>query len=121
MAGDPMAGTREPAVVTRSSRTLSAAVLATLLAAVTDIHPSGAESNRPNLVLIMTDDMRADELRWMPRTRHFFADKGVDFVNAFASHPVCCPARASTLTGQYTHNHGVYTAHDPWGFQSLDD
>jgi arylsulfatase A-like enzyme len=92
-----------------------------LLSDITDIEPSGPASKRPNIVLIMTDDMRADELRWMPRTRRLLGAAGVRFANAFAPHPVCCPARASTVTGQYTHNHGVYAVRKPWGFHSLDD
>jgi arylsulfatase A-like enzyme len=91
------------------------------LADITEIKPSGPAPKRPNIVLIMTDDMRADELRWMPQTRRLLADKGVRFANAFAPHPVCCPSRASSLTGQYTHNHGVYAVKEPWGFHSFDD
>ena len=91
------------------------------LADVTDIEPSGPDPKRPNIVLIMTDDMRGDDLQWMPRTRRLIAGNGVRFANSFASHPVCCPARASTLTGQYTHNHKVYAVRKPWGFRSFDD
>jgi N-acetylglucosamine-6-sulfatase len=91
------------------------------LADLADIEPSGLGAERPNIVLIMTDDMRADELQWMPRTRRLLARSGVRFTNSFAPHPVCCPARASTLTGQYTHNHGVYAVRRPWGFQSFAD
>jgi arylsulfatase A-like enzyme len=91
------------------------------LADLAEIEPSGPGAERPNIVLIMADDMRADELRWMPRTRRLLAGSGVRFTNSFAPHPVCCPARTSTLTGQYTHNHKVYAVRRPWGFQSFAD
>src|SRR5919106_326841 len=91
------------------------------LADLTEIKPSGPAPKRPNILLIMTDDMRADELRWMPQTRRLLGEHGVRFVNGFAPHPVCCPSRASTLTGQYTHNHKVYAVREPWGFHSLND
>ena len=76
---------------------------------------------RPNIVFIMVDDMRDDDLVYMPRTRRLIEAQGVRFVNSFAPFPLCCPARASVLTGQYTHNHGVYDVVPPWGFTSFDD
>ncbi len=77
--------------------------------------------DRPNIVVIMTDDMRDDELQWMPHVRRLLADGGVRFVNSFSPYPLCCPARASFLTGQYTHNHGVWTNRKAYGFHALDD
>jgi arylsulfatase A-like enzyme len=76
---------------------------------------------QPNIVVIMADDMRDDELRFMPKTRRLIGDQGVRFANAFSPHPLCCPARASFLTGQYTHNHKVWSNAEPWGFSALDD
>ena len=56
----------------------------------------------------MTDDQRAARtLSVMPSTRRFFARGGTLFTNAFATTPLCCPSRASTLSGRYAHNHGV--------------
>jgi N-acetylglucosamine-6-sulfatase len=79
------------------------------------------QQSRPNVVSIMVDDMRADDLRYMPWTRRLIGRQGVNFRNSFAPFPLCCPARASTLTGQYTHNHQVYSVHAPYGFTSFDD
>jgi N-acetylglucosamine-6-sulfatase len=79
------------------------------------------QQSRPNIVVIMTDDMRADDLRFMPSTRRLIADKGVSFRNGFSTYPLCCPARASVLSGQYTHNHRVFSINRPWGFTSFDD
>jgi hypothetical protein len=38
--------------------------------------------------------------------------EGIEFTNAFAPTPFCCPARATILTGRYTHNHGLL--HNQW-------
>ncbi len=81
-----------------------------------------AESDtRPNVVMMVVDDMRVDELRYMPRTRRLLADRGVQFANSFAPYPLCCPARASYFTGQYTHNHRVFNVHEPYAFPALKD
>lgn len=61
---------------------------------------------RPNILIIMTDDQR-DDLTLMPSTRKLFRRDGVDFSKAFAATPQCCPSRASLMTGRYSHNHGV--------------
>lgn len=76
---------------------------------------------RPNIVIIMADDMRVDDLQYMPRTRRLLGGEGVTFANSFSPYPLCCPARASFLTGQYTHNHSVWSHRDPWGFQAFED
>ncbi|CAH2052219.1 unnamed protein product, partial [Iphiclides podalirius] len=41
----------------------------------------------------------------MQNVKRFIGDKGVTFTNAYVSSPICCPSRASFLTGQYVHNH----------------
>ncbi|MGN6129063.1 MAG: sulfatase family protein [Nocardioidaceae bacterium] len=78
-------------------------------------------SGRPNIVVVMADDMRVDELRYMPAVRKLVKDRGLLFRNSFSPYPLCCPARASFLTGQYAHNHHVFSHEAPWGFRALDD
>ena len=68
---------------------------------------SGQAGNRPNVVVIMTDDQRHDDMRPLPKTQRFIGRAGVTFNRYFASYPVCCPARATFFTGQYAQNHGV--------------
>jgi N-acetylglucosamine-6-sulfatase len=63
--------------------------------------------NAPNVVVVMTDDERFDDMATMPRTRRLIGDAGVTFTRYYASYPVCCPARATFFTGQYAQNHGV--------------
>jgi len=69
----------------------------------------------------MADDMRVDDLRFMPRTRKLLVRNGIEFKNSFSPNPICCPARASFLTGRYSHNHKVFSHQEPWGFGSFDD
>jgi arylsulfatase A-like enzyme len=74
----------------------------------------GDEEN-PNFVFILADDMRLVDFEHMPQTRQLFAEQGLVFENAFVTHSVCCPSRASILRGQYTHNHQVLTNRRPEG------
>jgi N-acetylglucosamine-6-sulfatase len=71
--------------------------------------PGDAEpkpDNRPNIVLITTDDQTLADLRYMPRTRRLIGGEGVTF-DGISPHPLCCPARAEILTGQFAQNNGV--------------
>ena len=76
---------------------------------------------QPNIVVVMADDMRADDLRFMPHVRRLVAGTGLSFRNSFSPYPLCCPARASFLTGQYPHNHRILSNEEPWGFGAFDD
>ena len=69
----------------------------------------------------MADDMRADDLRFMPHVRRLVAARGLTYENTFSPYPLCCPARASFLTGQYAHNHRVLGNAAPYGFGGFDD
>ena len=66
-----------------------------------------APASGPNVIVIMTDDMRLDDLQYMPNTLHLLAAQGVTFNQMLSPYPLCCPARAQFLTGQYSHNNGV--------------
>ena len=75
--------------------------------------PAAAQQGaRPNVLIILTDDQRIESMGPMRRTRALFKRGGTDFVNAYATTPLCCPSRASILTGRYAHNHGVRTNAD---------
>lgn len=67
---------------------------------------SAAAPLRPNIVVVLTDDQRADTLRWLPEMRRI-ADSGLSFDRAFAETAACAPSRASILTGLHTRHHGV--------------
>ena len=73
--------------------------------------------SRPNIILIVADDMRADDLSTMPATQSLLVEQGTHFEQFFASAPSCAPSRASLLRGQYPHNHGVLRGSEKrWGF-----
>ncbi len=96
----------------RSKRPAPWVILVTLtVAACTgsdSIPPSRVNPGPPNVLVIVTDDQRAHgALDVMPKTRRWFGRDGTIFTNAFATTPLCCPSRASILTGRYSHNTGV--------------
>lgn len=74
---------------------------------------------RPNILLITTDDQSLPDLQYMPLTRQLIADQGVT-LEGISPHPLCCPARAEILTGQYAQNNGTRSNKGrKGGFQSL--
>lgn len=75
----------------------------------------GAPPVRPNVILILTDDQRWDSLQEMPIIRDRLMPQSIVFNNAFATTPLCCPSRASILTGLYAFRHGVLTNGGPLG------
>ncbi len=70
---------------------------------------AAAEVERPNIVLITTDDQAVTDMAWMPKTKAALGGSGVSFSQGLSPHPLCCPARAEILTGQYAQNNGVHT------------
>jgi N-acetylglucosamine-6-sulfatase len=82
--------------------------------------PAGsAKDGRPNILVVMTDDMAQADLAFMPKTRKLLAKRGTSFTNAITSFPLCCPSRATFLTGQYAHNHGVTGNFYPVGWYGM--
>ena len=63
----------------------------------------------------MTDDQTQASLRYMEHTDQLLTREGTVFEEAIASFPLCCPSRATHLTGQYAHNHGVLHNSGPFG------
>jgi N-acetylglucosamine-6-sulfatase len=106
------------------------AIVATVVAGVLAVpnateEARAAEATPPNIVVIMTDDMRVDDLVALPKTQSLLGGaNGANYTNAFVSLPLCCPSRATFLTGQYAHNTGVWDndgAHGGWeAFQPLE-
>lgn len=85
---------------------LGAAVVASLTVTVAVDPPEpAAAADRPNIVVITVDDMRADEMWALPKTRALL--EGTSFTNSFVSTSLCCPSRAAFLSGQYATNNRV--------------
>lgn len=77
---------------------------------------------KPDVVVIITDDQTLESLRVMPETQRRIGQAGVTFDQAIVSYPVCCPSRATFLTGQFSHNHGVRDNAPPLGgYAEFDD
>jgi N-acetylglucosamine-6-sulfatase len=64
---------------------------------------------QPNIVFILADDMRKDDLKYMPKTEALLQNAGMTFENAFVSNALCCPSRSTIMRGQYSHNTGVWS------------
>ncbi|HEX2162131.1 MAG TPA: sulfatase [Thermoleophilaceae bacterium] len=93
----------------RSSSRL--ALLALTLVAL--LAPAAADA-KPNIVFIMTDD-QTDESTAVQRNVGLIKGDGTTFTETIASYPLCCPSRATYLSGQYSHNHGVIHNAGPFG------
>jgi len=78
-------------------------------------------SEKPNIVFVFADQWRRSATGFAGnpevRTPHLdrFARGALDFTNAISGCPVCCPARASLLTGAYPHQHGIFVNDVPLG------
>lgn len=68
-----------------------------------------APQKRPNIIVINTDDQALSTMQeeYMPETILRIGGQGTTFNNSIVTTPLCCPSRASMLTGQYAHNHEV--------------
>ena len=75
---------------------------------------------KPNLLVVMTDDLETNDLKALPSVRRL-AQQGTTFSNSFVGYSLCCPSRATYLTGQYNHNNGVLSNAPPdGGYGRLD-
>ena len=82
--------------------------------------PAATPLVRPNIVLVLTDDLDVPTALEMPRLPDLMANQGLSFTRAYAAQPLCGPSRASILTGMYSHNHGVIDNEPPrYGFPAF--
>jgi arylsulfatase A-like enzyme len=84
---------------------------------------ASAAPARPNVLVIETDDQTVESMRVMDNVNSLLGDRGTTFSNSFVNYALCCPSRATFLTGQYAHNHQVMNNVPPQGgfakFQEL--
>jgi N-acetylglucosamine-6-sulfatase len=102
----------------RQHRSLVGITLGLWLGVTASCAPSARDaarvrSDRPNIVLVLVDDLRWDDIaiagQPFVETPNIdrLANEGARFLNAFASTPLCSPSRASILTGQYVRTNGI--------------
>jgi arylsulfatase A-like enzyme len=77
-------------------------------------------SERPNIILIITDQQRYDTINALgypyvdtPNLDRLVRE-GVTFENCFITAPSCAPARASLFTGYFPHTTGIHKNGDSW-------
>jgi N-acetylglucosamine-6-sulfatase len=112
--------------VLRLTRLVVAAGMCLVLAApaspASGLRDVDKKAAAPDIVLVLTDDQRFDTLWAMPVVQSELIARGVLFPNAFVVNSLCCPSRASILTGDYSHTTGVYSNEPPnGGFESFED
>jgi N-acetylglucosamine-6-sulfatase len=86
---------------------LTVVLLALLMAgsACSAVAPSA--EGKPNVILIMTDDMDFSLMPHMKYTNELIVQEGAAFPNYFVTSPLCCPSRTSLIRGQYPHNTNI--------------
>src|SRR5258706_6930922 len=96
--------TTPPGEITVKHRVILILLTITMLVAAT--HPAHADA-KPNILFILADDMDYAALEFMPNVKALLIDQGVSFDHFFANVALSGPSRATILSGQYSHNHGV--------------
>lgn len=83
--------------------------------------PAAQAAKSPNVIFIYTDDQNVYDFkrRYMPRTFRLLRDPGTNFSDFVVATPLCCPSRATFMTGDYPHNDGVFS--NPSGYRNLED
>jgi arylsulfatase A-like enzyme len=88
----------------------SKATTTTTTTASTPTTGSGTAATRPNVVVVLTDDLDLTtylDAKRFPKFHDLMTAPGTTFSNYFVTDSLCCPSRASILRGQYVHNHDV--------------
>jgi arylsulfatase A-like enzyme len=70
---------------------------------------------RPNVIVVLTDDMDMSLMPFVKNTEALIGEKGATLTNYFITDSLCCPSRSSNLRGQYPHNTKVLTNDFPEG------
>ena len=86
---------------------------------------SASGKSRPNILFMLTDDQRFDDMGCMgnkiiqtPNLDKLAGD-GVIFNNAFVTTAICCSSRASILTGQHMRRHRIYDFATPLSSEAV--
>src|SRR5918994_899932 len=79
----------------------------------TTARSSAASVERPNIILVVADDLTKRDYLDLGNYLGSYTSGGTFFRNAFVTTALCCPSRASMLTGLYAHNHHITQHIDP--------
>ena len=77
--------------------------------------PHAQAAGKPNVLVILLDDLDYKTFDNMilagqlPQIKSNLYDQGMNFTNAYVTNSLCCPSRATIYTGQYSHNHGLWS------------
>jgi arylsulfatase A-like enzyme len=105
---------RQPRARARAALAAALALIAVAGGALTAGAAQGAAIGK-NVIFILTDDMTSSEVTGMPNVMSEIAGRGTTFNRAYVSFPLCCPSRATMMSGRYMHNHGVHGNFPPQG------
>jgi arylsulfatase A-like enzyme len=104
-----------PMIFGKMRRTVRLMLLSGLMllssGAVLPVQAAEAASRRPNIVFVLLDDVRFDDVIDHPFAKlpnfQRLVTEGASFQRMFTSAPLCSPSRAAILTGQYPHRNGI--------------
>jgi len=82
-------------------------VILSVWLAYSAINSTGWFKPKPNIIIILTDDLDLTLMSYLENTNKLIAESGATFTNYFVTTPLCCPSRASILRGQYAHNTNI--------------
>src|SRR4051794_41578379 len=77
--------------------------------------PAAAQQQKPNVIVIETDDQDAASMKVMEKTNRLIGGARATFDNKVVSFPPCCPSPATLLTGPHAHNNRITSKHPPTG------
>ncbi len=81
---------------------------------------SATGKGKPNIVLVLADDLDAAEIQFMPKLKALITDQGLTFDHYFVAFSLCCPSRTTMQRGQYSHNTQIFGNSLPsGGFQKF--
>lgn len=100
---------------------LLALVVSLVLAGAPGAEPEAASAfkSRANIIVLLTDDQETASMRIMKTVNKEMKRKGVTMKRFYTNFPLCCPSRATILTGQFAHNHQILSNTAPDGGYGL--
>ncbi|MBI3486178.1 sulfatase [Candidatus Daviesbacteria bacterium] len=78
-------------------------------------------STQPNIIVLMSDDQTNAMQASLPKINSLIRDQGTNFTNFFTTNSLCCPSRATFLSGQFSHNSGVWDDQAPYNYSAFDN